>query len=214
MMATRPASRATTTWIRAIALGAAVLTARQAVAQGIDTGVRGGVNLASTTFMENDGATVLTPGVAPVVAVFATLPLPFFSWLELQPEAQYSVKSSRLKEPADSSLVLDYVEAPVLARISRGAGNALAYYFIGGASFAYGLRARSRTDFGGAIEEIDIGDEVERFDLGAVAGFGFELGRYVFDGRYTHGLRNIDKDATDAVKVTSRTWSVTAGFRF
>ena len=47
-----------------------------------------------------------------------------------------------------------------------------------------------------------------------VAGGGIEVGAVVIDGRYTHGLRDIDKDKSYTVKVTNRTWSLTAGFRF
>jgi Outer membrane protein beta-barrel domain len=199
--------------IRAIALGVAILCAGSAVAQGITTGVRGGINLASATFDGQDGATTLDTGLAPVFGVFVTIPLA--SWFELQPEALYSVKGPRLKIGAvESRLLLDYFEVPLLGRFSRRGGRAIDYYFTGGASVGVRLRARSRTDFGGAVEDINISDEVEPFDLGVIAGGGLEISAVVIDGRYTHGLRDIDKDKTDDVKVTNRAWSLTAGFRF
>jgi hypothetical protein len=199
--------------IRALVLGMAFLCSPSASAQGITTGVRGGINLASARFEGHEGATVLDTGLAPVVGVFVTVPLS--SWFELQPEALYAVKGPRLKMGAiESRLLLDYLEVPLLGRFSRRRSRTIEYYFIGGASFGIQLRARSKTDFGTAVETIDIGDEVERFDVGVVAGGGVEIGAVVIDGRYTHGLQDIDKDKTDEVTVTNRTWSVTAGFRF
>jgi hypothetical protein len=199
--------------IRALVLGMAFLFSPSASAQGITTGVRGGINLASARFEGQEGATVLDTGLAPVVGVFVTVPLS--SWFELQPEVLYSVKGPRLKMGAiESRLLLDYLEVPLLGRFSRRRTRAIDYYFIGGASFGFQLRARSRTDFGAAVEEIDIGDDVERFDIGVVAGGGLEFGAVVIDTRYTYGLRDIDKDKTDDVTVANRAWSVTAGFRF
>mgnify|MGYP003289963483 CR=1 FL=1 len=43
---------------------------------------------------------------------------------------------------------------------------------VGGPAFGYLLRARTRADFGEATEEIDVADEVERFDFGVVVGAG------------------------------------------
>jgi hypothetical protein len=199
--------------IGAITFGAVLLCGGLAFAQGITTGVRGGINLASARFDAQDGATTLDTGLTPVLGVFVTVPLT--TWFELQPEALYSVKGPRLKMGAvESQLLLDYLEVPLLGRFSRRGGRAIDYYFTGGASVGVRLRARSRTDFGGAVEDIDISDEVERFDVGVVAGGGLEISAVVIDGRYTHGLRDIDKDKTDDVKITNRAWSLTAGFRF
>jgi hypothetical protein len=102
---------------------------------------------------------------------------------------------------------------PLLARISRRGGR-LGYYAAGGPSIAFRLRALTRTKFGDATEEIDIADQVERLDFGVAAGGGVEFGSLVVDGRYTHGLKDIDKDKSDGVKITNRAVSLTVGFRF
>jgi hypothetical protein len=103
---------------------------------------------------------------------------------------------------------------PVLARFSKHGAGRNGYYFAGGPFVAFRLRARTRATFSGATEEIDIGEDVERLDFGLTGGGGVEIGSWVFDGRYTHGLKDIDKDKSDSVKVTSRAVSITAGFRF
>jgi hypothetical protein len=145
--------------------------------------------------------------------VFATLRL--LSWLDLQSEGLYSMKGARLDlEGVQSSAWLDYLEVPILARVSRRGGGARRYFVAAGPSVGVRLRARSRTKFANSTEYVDIGDELERLDFGVAAGGGVELGSIVLDGRYTLGLTDIDKDKTDTVTVTNRTISFTAGFKF
>jgi len=201
--------------LRTIGIGALVLlSAAPLFAQIPRFGVKGGVNLASqptTGDDDSDAGLKMSPGL--VAGGFVTLPIA--SWLELQPEALYSVKGSRFDEDGITAKVLvDYLEVPVLARFSRRGAGRNGYYIAGGPVPAFRLRARTRTEFGGATEEIDIADQVETFDVGLAIGGGIELGSWVFDGRYTHGLLDIDKDKSDSVKVTNRTVSITAGFRF
>ena len=176
-------------------------------------GVKGGINLATqNTSGEDAGEDGLTTSPGLVAGVFMTIPIG--SWLAFQPEALYSVKGSKFDGTGFSSkLLIDYLEVPLLARASRRGGR-IGYYAAGGPYVALQLRARTRTAFGRATEEIDIGDEVERVDFGLSAGGGVEWGSLVFDARYSHGLKDVDKDRSDAVKVTNRAIAVTAGFRF
>jgi hypothetical protein len=176
-------------------------------AQGLEAGVRGGVNL-STTASEGDPRG-LGWRTGPVGGGFLIWPLA--GGLALQPEALYTSKGAKYDEAGiDARLVLDYFEIPVLVRVPMPAvGGA---YVAAGPALALRLRARTRTDFGGAIEELDIAADVERTDVGIVVAGGFAVGRIVIDGRYTHGLADVDRD--EAVAVRNRTVSVTAGIRF
>ena len=79
---------------------------------------------------------------------------------------------------------------------------------------AFALRARARATFNGFTTELDVMDQVNRFDFGVAMGGGVEFGSIVVDGRYTLGLTDIDKDKSDTVTTKNRTISVTAGFRF
>ncbi len=211
----------------ALACGVAGLFSTPAMAQGfppqraedarrgprLGLGVKGGVNLATQRFEGEEDGPSLDPRIGVVAGVFANVPL--LSWLHLQPEALFSMKGARLDvEGAASSVWLDYLELPVLARITRAGGGTRRYFVVGGPAIGVRLRARIRTDFGDSTEEINISDDVERLDLGVTAGGGVEIGSLVFDGRYTLGLKDIDKDKTDTVKVTNRAFSFTVGFRF
>lgn len=178
-------------------------------AQGFALGVRGGGSFANVKF-ESTGAT--TARWFPVAGLFATLP-PHWG-VSLQPEVLYSMKGARLGgDGAPTSLLLDYLEVPVLGRVSMTAFGRRVYV-VGGPSFAARVRARTRTAFTGVTDEIDVGDGLQRFDLGLSAGGGVEFGALVFDARYTFGLTDIDKDKTDSATARNRVLSLTGGWRF
>lgn len=197
----------------AVACAIALLCTATASAQGRALGVKGGVNLATQRNTgEGDGA-ALQSRIGLVAGAFATLPL--FSRLELQPEVLFTSKGASVDlEGVEASLVVDYLEVPALARLSRRGGGKMHYYVAGGPSVGFLLRARTRTKFATATEEVDISDDVNRFDFGVAMGGGVEIGALVIDGRYTLGLQDIDKDKSDAVKTTNRAVSLTVGFKF
>ena len=189
-----------------------IVCSDSALAQGLTTGVRGGVNF-STTNTTGEGEMSPDWLLRGVVGGFVTWHA--WSWLDIQPEGLYSMKGAKVDESGiTAKLLLDYIEAPVLARFSRGPSNGRTWYVAGGPSLGYVLRARTRADFGSATEEIDVMDDVERFDFGVVAGGGIEFGRLVIDGRYIHGLSDLDKDKSDDVKITNRAVSLTVGWKF
>jgi hypothetical protein len=184
-----------------------------AFAQGLGKGVRGGVNLTTTGTEDGNGGAALDWQPRAVFAGFITWRVA--SWLQVQPEVVYAMKGGRSEEfGITSKLLLDYVELPLLARWSKGAPRQRSLYVVAGPSLGLLVRAKTRADFGGATEELDISDDVERFDLGVAIGGGIELGSILVDGRYTHGLSDIDKDASDDVTVRNRAVSLTVGFRF
>lgn len=199
--------------VSAIALIVVLVCAGPAFAQGLAKGVRGGVNLTTTVTTDDDGSAALDWQARPVLAGFVTWRVA--SWLQLQPEVIYALKGAKSEEfDISSKLLLDYVEVPLLARFSMGSLGGKSLYVVAGPTFGLLVRAKTRADFGGATEELDVSDDVERFDLGIAVGGGIELGSIVVDGRYTHGLSDIDKDASDDAKVRNRAVSLTVGFRF
>jgi hypothetical protein len=184
------------------------LCARPAAAQGT-YGVKGGVNFSSITFESPDEDTSLDWRVSAVVGGFMRFPL--LSWMDLQPEVLYTVKGG--KEEAfgiSSAVLLDYLEVPVLARIPFAGRK---YFIVAGPYVGVRMRARTRTEFSGSTEELDISDSVERLDYGLSAGGGVEIGSMVIDGRYSFSLSDIDADL-DEVKGKNRVITATVGFRF
>ncbi len=189
-----------------------LLASGSAAAQGLQPGVKAGVNLATVSLGGDEGSAGFDSRVGLVGGVFATWrPV---SWLALQPEVLVTSKGAALDEDGlDARLVLDYLEVPLLARVSRRVSGATVYAAAGPA-VAWLLRAKTRTAFSGSTEEIDLKDDVEPFDVGVAMGGGVEIGAFVIDGRYTLGLSDIDADRSDAITIRNRAISVTAGFRF
>ena len=197
--------------ILAIVFVTVSLCAATASAQGLATGVKGGVNISSVKFDSPGGDLTLDWRIGAVVGGFVRFPM--LSWLELQPEVLYSVKGGKREEfGVSSSVLLDYLEVPVLARMPLG--GASKYFAVAGPYVGFRMRARTRTEFSGSTEEIDINDSVERMDFGLAVGGGVEFGSIVLDGRYSFSLSDIDADASDEVSGKNRVISVTVGFRF
>lgn len=170
-------------------------------------GARVGVNFSDVSF-DADEAVPTSGRTGFLAGVFVTIPL---GWLTVQPEALYTVKGASLDIGGfTSDYIVDYLEVPVLARL-RLPRN---LYAVAGPSMAFRLRARSRTAFGGSTEEFDLDEDVESFDLGIVGGVGIDVGRWVVDARYTHGLSDIDTDTSDDVRARNRVVSLSAGIRF
>lgn len=199
--------------IRAIACVLLLIAgAGSASAQDFRVGARAGANLATITVAPDDGGAAFEARTGLVAGVFATWRA--LSWLEVQPEVLYTSKGAALEqEGIDSQLVLDYVEVPLLARISKRMPR-VTVYAAAGPALAWRVAAKSRTVFSGTTEEIDLAEDVEPFDLGLAAGGGVEAGMFVIDVRYTLGLRDIDADKSDAVTIKTRAVSLSAGIRF
>ena len=176
-------------------------------------GVKAGVNFANLDF-EGDGASVsLDPRKGIVGGLFVVWPAS--TRLALQTEALYSQKGAQMEEGGDSAKIkLDYLDVPVLARFSSPVSSGTSFHVFAGPSFSFRVSAKSESSFDGEEENEDIDEDVERFDLGLVAGAGLELGRFVIDGRYTWGLSNINKVESDDVTIKNRVFAVMAGIRF
>ena len=196
--------------ILSIAFLTVFLCATSASAQGLTTGVKGGVNVSTVDFDNPDGSLTLDWRVGVVAGGFVRFRV--LSWVELQPEVLYSVKGGKREDfGVKSAVLIDYLEVPVLARVPLGGSK---YFAVAGPYTGFRMRARTRTEFAGSTEEIDIGDSIERLDFGLAVGGGVEFGAIVLDGRYSFSLSDIDKEAIEGSSAKNRVVSVTVGFRF
>ena len=189
--------------ITLLALILTIASAAPALAQ-MSYGVKAGINYADVSY---DSDVSSSGRIGLLAGGFVTLPLR--GWLAAQGEVIYTVKGTTVDvADIETDFIVDYLEVPLLARISFRRNM----YVAAGPSMAFRVRARSRTDFGGSTEEIDVKDNVESFDLGVVGAVGIEFGKWVFDGRYTHGLS--DLDPSEDVKTRNRVFSFSAGIKF
>ena len=197
-----------------VVFAAALLLSVSAPAFAQQVGVKGGVNFASLP-PEEDETPDIPPRLGFVGGVWFRTPSARVSF---QAEGLFSEKGTHWNFSPDVSIEIRirYIEIPLLARADFGdLASATRVFVTGGAAPAFKLSAQSSSEFFGEEGTRDAGRDIEPFDLGLVAGLGVELGRWLIEGRYTHGLLRINTDDNEPNdRLNNRALSVTAGFRF
>jgi hypothetical protein len=125
-----------------------------------------------------------------------------------QIEALVVQKGARNLLRQNDRFELTYVEIPVLLHMDFWQKGNSGAFFVAGPSVAFNVQA-SYVDDG--VSE-DIGDDIEKVDVGLNLGIGLELGRFVLEGRSNWGMRSAF--TVDDVDFKHRTLLLTAGVRF
>lgn len=203
-----------------LVLAAAVvtaITALPAAAAAQQIAVKGGVNLATLTEADEFPDSSRRLGVVGGVSVRVPAGERFSFLIEgLYSEKGLAFDIEEDGFEASGDIRIRYIEVPLLGRADLSApGASTRVYVIGGAAPAFKLDARVKAEAEGEEETEDI-DDVESVDLGLVGGAGVEFGRFLVEGRYTHGLMSInsDTDEGDDESVRNRVISVMVGYRF
>ena len=98
-----------------------------------------------------------------------------------------------------------YFQVPALLRLNFGSSSASGPSVYGIAGPALDLRF---------ADDLDVNiDAIESVDVSLVAGVGFEIARFIIEGRGSWGFRNIAKEST-VVDVKQRTFAILFGVRF
>jgi hypothetical protein len=185
------------------------VSASPARAQGVSGGIKGGALFASIPKLtDNTQGTGIEFGrrLGFAGGMFVTLDL--LPGLSIQPEVIFTQKGAAAEDAdVDWTLRLDYIDIPVLARLDVGAAGVRAYLF-GGPSFNVNIRARTTVDG----DDEDIGDDVEKREIAVVAGLGLQVGKFLVEGRWTEGVKNISKDPEEDLR--TRSFAIMAGLRF
>ncbi len=182
---------------------------------GVSFGVKAGANFANLDFSGDDVDVSFDRRVGLVAGAFMLVPMT--DTFGFQVEGLYSQKGARFEEDGfEGSVTLDSFDVPVLARYTIPSSTDTSFHLFAGPSFGFRVSAKSKSSFDGEAEEDeDISDDLEAVDVGVVVGAGLEFGRFVVDGRYTHGLTNLNKAEDNlGVEIKSRVFSIMAGFRF
>jgi hypothetical protein len=122
-------------------------------------------------------------------------------------EVLYAKKGAK-----SGSLTADnyYLEIPILLRLNIGSANrntGAIVYAIGGPAFDVLLKAN--------LNGLDIKDQYESLDIGVIGGAGIEISRFLVEGRFNWGLRNIAKAIGGSTSdVKTKSFAVLAGLRF
>ena len=103
-----------------------------------------------------------------------------------------------------------YLEIPILLRVNIGSANknsGAIVYGLGGPAFDILLKSQ--------LDGVDVKSKYESLDMGVLVGAGVEVSRFLVEGRYNIGIRNVAKaSGAAATDVKSRSFAVLAGVRF
>jgi outer membrane immunogenic protein len=144
--------------------------------------------------------------------VFLTLPLN--DLVAFQPEALYVVKGATLVSRAVSyTLSFDarYLEMPLFFRFGRSSRR---LFLLAGPYLGFRLAAEAREVVDGVTETRDFADQMKRVDVGVSFGAGATFGRFLVEGRWTEGLRDVESEDRFGTTVRHRVLAALAGFRF
>jgi hypothetical protein len=147
--------------------------------------------------------------------------LPLGGRISVQIEGLFTPKGGKLQEQTDvtTTLILDYFEIPLLGRIAVTRSPSHSFHVFGGPSAGLRINAKQQVAYtGSAIKSgfsDDIRADVERFELGLIAGGGVDVGSHgVIDARYFWGLTDINRHASDGNHIRNRGLTVLIGLRF
>jgi hypothetical protein len=181
---------------------------------GASFGVKAGVNFANLDFSGDDGGVSFDQRMGLVVGAFVLAPMT--ETFGFQVEGLYSQKGARAEEgDFEERIEMDWFDVPILARYTIPSSSSTSFHLFAGPSFAFKLGAKSILEFEGeGEEEEDIDEQIKGFDFGLVLGAGVEFGKFVIDGRYTHGFTDLNDVEDELIEVKTRVFSIMAGFRF
>lgn len=106
-------------------------------------------------------------------------------------------------------LTFDYLEVPVYLRVNAGTRSLNGFNVYGLVGPAFDFRLKGKLNF-----EDSPADQMQEIDVGVTAGAGIEITRFIVEGRYTQGFRNLGKDLTQNDKITTKSFAVMFGVRF
>jgi Outer membrane protein beta-barrel domain len=180
-------------------IGLALLLAAPAQAQIV--GVQGGLSFANLKDDDAEAPTLdwLTAPTAGLFVVFGP------NVVTGRVDVLYTVKGARTDFGAYK---ISYLEAPVGVQfnVARGSNSDVHVF----AQTTIGFKIDARIDYNDTGDDDEL-PEAEDFDFGITIGAGATFGKFVVDGRYTHGIRDISS-AGSVIK--TKTVAVTAGYRF
>jgi hypothetical protein len=199
-----------------LAAVAMFVAANPTYAQGVNVGVKVGVNFADLSIdgFDEDEAELeelLGNKTGFVAGGFVEVPVsPAFS---LSPEVLFTQKGAKAEQGGGTfSLELTQIQVPVLFKANFSSGSVRPFVTAGP---AFGFKTSTKAKLEGFSSEVDFeednGDEIEPVEFSLVFGGGVRFGQASLEARYDLGLNDLAKDASEA---KSRTFSVLFGFSF
>jgi hypothetical protein len=196
-------------------------------------GIKGGLNLGTAGGDDKsinpgmfDASLASLPSVEPKARTGFTAGLSykagFLPILGLQTEVLYTQKGAVYEVAVPAALgggsgkatfKLDYIDIPILLKITPLPLPVVTPYLEAGASYSILLGAKLKLeDPAGESDEGDIKDGMTKGDLSIIVGVGVEILMLDINARYVMGQTKVFKDGD--VKIFNRGIMVTAGIRF
>ena len=193
--------------ILALAFGLIVTLPAVAAAQTpLTVGVKGGVNIATLKFDDDDDNEDIKSKVGAVAGLFVGKQInDTIGW---RLEGLFSQKGAKNAEQIvdDFEYKLTYVDVPLLLTLGPASSGDTRFNVFTGPQVSF----KTKAEFEEAGETFDADDQVKGTDFGWVLGAGLEKGRITADARYTLGLSNISEGAGTA---KNRVFSVMIGVK-
>ncbi len=120
----------------------------------------------------------------------------------------YAKKGSK-NASGTTTVDLHYIEIPILLRVNVGSRSrsSISVYGLAGPVFDILLK--------GEQGNLDVKSNYESLDLGVLVGAGIEVTRFLVEGRYNIGMKNVLKGGGGtASDIKSRSFAVLFGLRF
>ena len=202
----------------------------------VQIGIRGGANWGFASKPEYLGS--LTPNfhssVGPTGALFLDIPLS--DRVSFRPEVAYVQKGVAIKQGFDINVggftlpigatiayQSQHIEVPLLFKVNLTDG-AVQPYLIAGPAVSYAFDGRIRTRASALVTtrpydvDVNYGDMLSRWDVGAVGGLGLSMdagtGKFFIEGRYTQGFTRQVQVPIVNVNVRNRGVALSLGYSF
>jgi hypothetical protein len=192
--------------------------------------VKGGLNLSSMVFKDNDGAYYDTKKLNPGFHVGLTVEVPIAEMFSFETGALISNKGAKYvdKYTYSGSTYYDYYttsliyfEVPLTAKVSYSIGSAK-IYGVFGPYIGLGLSGKDKYESKGEpTETVNIKwgsnsetDNLKRLDYGLSIGAGVEIKSVLLGLSYGYGLANISSDTSYGLKINNRVLGLTVGYKF
>ena len=165
-------------------------------AQGLSLGIKGGVNMPNLSGTLLDSISFVSPEANTGVAVGGYATISLLPNIAIQPEIYYSQKGAKttgslLGISYEGNARINYLEIPVLAKISFGA--IVKPYIVAGPYFATKLGSDLTFSVAGLSVPIDSFDTyIKDSDMGVTVGVGVQTPiKLSIEGRYSLGVGSI-----------------------
>ncbi len=197
---------------------ALIMTTNASFAQNF--GIKAGLNLA-TMLMKDDDYTYsddLDMKLGFHLGVTAEFPISEMISFEtglLLTQKGYKFKINWFGETWDYTFNLNYLEVPLMAKVTYDLGGAILYGQFG-PYVGFGLTGKYKFD--DEEEDVEWGsgvdDDIKRLDFGLNAGIGLQVNNITIGASYGLGLMNVSPDDEDGFKANNRVIGFSVGYRF